>query len=82
VSAQVQVEYLIEMCGKEGLTQVEVAEAVGFPATRLCSQERCRRRLAVARAGDCGADAVDDLVCFALGDLDELVLQVAALSRN
>src|SRR5580692_5243717 len=38
--------------------------------------------LAVARAGDCGADAVHDLVCFALGDLDELVLQVAALSRD
>ena len=41
-----------------------------------------RPELAVARAGDGGADAVDDLVCFALGDLDELVLQVAAFGRE
>src|SRR5580704_17567579 len=33
--------------------------------------------LAVSRAGDGGADAVHDLVRFVLGDLDELVLQVA-----
>ena len=38
--------------------------------------------LAVARAGDGGADAVRDLVCFALGNLDELVLEVAALGGN
>ena len=38
--------------------------------------------LAVARAGDGGADAVDDLVRFALGNLDELVLQVAAFGRD
>ena len=76
----VRAEYLIEMREKAGLTQVEVAEGTGSPTTRLCYQERCRRMLAVARAGNCGADAVDDLVCFALGDLDELVLQVAAFS--
>ena len=41
-----------------------------------------RPELAVARAGDGGPDAVHDLVCFALGDLDELVLEVAALGGN
>jgi hypothetical protein len=40
---QVRAEHLIEMREKAGLTQVEVAEATGFPATRLCSRERCRR---------------------------------------
>src|ERR1700722_4526540 len=38
--------------------------------------------LAIARAGDGGADAVDDLVRLILGDLDELVLQVATLGGD
>lgn len=38
--------------------------------------------LAVARAGDGAADAVHDLVRFVLGNLDELVLEVAALGGN
>ena len=38
---QVRAEYLIEMREKAGMTQVEVAEAMGFPATCLCYRERC-----------------------------------------
>jgi hypothetical protein len=40
---QVRAEHLVEMRKKAGLTQVEVAEATGLPARRLCSRERCRR---------------------------------------
>src|SRR5215470_4818804 len=38
--------------------------------------------LAAVCAGDCGPDAVDDPVRLVLGDLHELVLQVAALGGN
>src|SRR5260370_24362543 len=75
---QVRAEYLIEMREKAGSTQVEV----GFPATCLGYRERCGRRLAIAHAGDRGADAVPDLVFLTLGDLDEFVLEVAALGGN
>src|ERR1035437_7622976 len=39
-------------------------------------------RLPVGRAGHCGPDPVHDLVGFGLGDLDELVHQVAALGGD
>jgi len=38
--------------------------------------------LAAVRAGDCGPDTVHDPVRLVLGNLDELVLQVAALGRD
>ncbi len=41
-----------------------------------------RSKLAVARAGHCGPDPFYDLVGFVLGDLDELVLEVAALGGD
>ena len=39
-------------------------------------------KLAVVRAGHCGPDPFHDLICFILGDLDELVFQVAALGTG
>ncbi len=43
----------------------------------------CRpRALCTVRAGHLGAEAFDDLVCLVLGDLNELVVEIAALSRD
>ncbi len=61
----------------EGDREVPVVQGGSCHVSSLCP-----RALGAARAGHLGAEAFDDLVCSVLGDLNELVVEIAALSRD
>src|SRR5260370_16148605 len=63
--------------------RAQMDEVDTFSDKRSSSRRSVRKlRLAVARSGHSGPDLVHDLVRLVLANLDELVLQVAALGRD
>ncbi len=59
-------------------TASPLSNAVGATMPVACGP----RALGAASAGHLGTEAFDDLVCLVLGDLNELVVEIAALSRD